>query len=59
MDPLAEMFKSLGNPEVTAELKRTIADDVLKEAADRSVEQLAQQENETLLGLLQLRARHS
>jgi len=26
MDPLAEMFKSLGNPEVTAELKRTIAD---------------------------------
>jgi 3-hydroxyacyl-CoA dehydrogenase len=59
MDPLAGMFKSLGNPEVTAELKRTIVDDVLKEAADRSVEQLAQQENETLLGLLQLRARHS
>ena len=59
MDPLARMFKSLGNPEVTAELKRTIADDVLKEAADRSVEQLAQRENETLLGLLQLRARHS
>ena len=59
MDPLAEMFKSLGNPEVTAELKRTIADDVLKEAADRSVEQLAQQENETLLGLLRLRAQHA
>jgi 3-hydroxyacyl-CoA dehydrogenase len=59
MDPLAGMFKTLGNPEVTAELKQTIVDGVLKEAADRSVEQLAQQENETLLGLLQLRARHS
>src|SRR5216683_1557738 len=59
MDPLAEMFKALGNPEVAAQLKQTIADGVLKEAANRSVEQLAQQENETLLGLLQLRARHS
>jgi carnitine 3-dehydrogenase len=59
MGPLAEMFKSLGNPEVTAELKQTIAAGVLKEAADRSVVQLAQQENETLLGLLQLRARRS
>jgi hypothetical protein len=59
MDPLAEMFKSLGNPEVTPEIKRTIADGVLKEANGRPVAQLAQQENETLLGLLQLRARHS
>ena len=59
MGPLAEMFKTLGNPEVTAELKQTIVDGVLKEAADRSVEQLAERENETLLGLLQLRALHS
>jgi len=59
MDPLAAMFKSLGNPEVTPQLKQRIADGVLKEAADRPVEQLAQQENEMLLGLLQLRARHS
>src|SRR6266404_3119315 len=59
MDPLGGMMKTLGNPEITPELKRTIADAVLQEAADRSVEQLAQQENETLLGLLQLRARHS
>jgi 3-hydroxyacyl-CoA dehydrogenase len=59
MDPLAEMFKTLGNPEVTAQLKQTIADGVFKEAANRSVEQLAQQENETLLGLLRLRAQHA
>ena len=59
MDPLAAMFKSLGNPEVTPQLKQRIADGVLKEAADRSVEQLAQQENETLLGLLRLRAQHA
>jgi carnitine 3-dehydrogenase len=59
MDPLAEMFKTLGNPEVTAQLKQTIADGVLNEAANRSVEQLAQQENEILLGLLRLRAQHA
>src|ERR1700682_5457143 len=59
MGPLAAMFKSLGNPEVTPKLKQRIADGVLKEAADRSVEQLAQQENETLLGLLRLRAQHA
>jgi hypothetical protein len=59
MDPLAAMFKSLGNPEVTPQLKQRIADGVLKEAADRSVEQLARQENETLLGLLRLRAQHA
>jgi carnitine 3-dehydrogenase len=59
MDPLAEMFKTLGDPEVSAQLKQTIADGVLKEAVDRSVEQLAQQENEALLGLLRLRAQHA
>jgi carnitine 3-dehydrogenase len=59
MDPLAAMMKALGNPEITPELKQTIVDDVLKEAADRSVEQLAQREDETLVGLLQLRAQHT
>jgi len=55
MDPLGGMMKTLGNPEITPALKKTIADGVLKEAADRSVEQLAKEENELLLGLLRLR----
>jgi len=56
MDPMAAMFKVLGNPDVTPELKKTIADGVSQEAAGRSVEQLAQEENASLVKLLQLRA---
>jgi len=59
MDPLGGMMKTLGNPEITPALKKTIADGVLKEAANRSVEQLANQENELLLGLLRLRNQHA
>jgi 3-hydroxyacyl-CoA dehydrogenase len=55
MDPLVGMMKSLGNPEVTAEVKQTIIEGVLREAGDRSVEQLAQEENRVLVGLLKLR----
>ena len=56
MDPLAAMMKTLGNPEITAELKQTITEGVLREAGNRSVEQLAQEESDMLLGLLRLRA---
>ena len=57
MDPLIALMKNLGNPEVTTELKQTIIEGVMQEAGNRSVEQLAQEENETLLGLLNLRAK--
>jgi carnitine 3-dehydrogenase len=56
MDPMAAMMKNLGNPEITAELKQTIVQGVLREAGNRSVEQLAQEESDMLLGLLRLRA---
>jgi 3-hydroxyacyl-CoA dehydrogenase len=56
MDPLAAMMKTLGNPELTSELKQTITQGVLREVGDRSVEQLTQEESEMLLGLLRLRA---
>jgi 3-hydroxyacyl-CoA dehydrogenase len=59
MDPLAGMIKTLGNPEITPELKRTISEGVLKEAGNRSVEQLAHEENKLLVGLLRLRAKAS
>ena len=51
MDPLAAMMKTLGNPEITAELKETITQGVLREAGNHSVEQLVQEESDMLLGL--------
>jgi len=56
---LAPVFKSLGNPAINAELKQKIAQGVLQEAGPRSVEQLAKDENEVLVGLLGLRASHA
>ena len=56
MDPMVGMFKALGTPDVTPGLKQMIAEGVLEEAGGRSVDQLAQEENELLVGLLRLRA---
>ena len=56
MDPLEGMFKSLGTPKITPDLKKTISDGVLTEAAGRPVEQLAKEENDVLVGLLALRS---
>jgi carnitine 3-dehydrogenase len=57
MDPLVGLMKTLQMPDVTVELKQTVADAVLKEADSRTVQQLAQKENEVLVGLLALRAK--
>jgi 3-hydroxyacyl-CoA dehydrogenase len=59
MNPLAAMIKDLGNPDVTPELKQTIVEGVLHEAGNRSVQELAQEENKLLIELLRLRARAS
>jgi carnitine 3-dehydrogenase len=56
MEPLAGMFKALGNPTVTPELKQMIVDGVMREAGNRSVDELAQAENELIIGLLRARA---
>jgi hypothetical protein len=56
MGPLAGMMKALGTPNITPQLKQTIIDGVLREAANRSVDQLAKKENEVIIGLLRLRA---
>jgi carnitine 3-dehydrogenase len=56
MEPLAGMMKVLGTPNITPELKQTVIDGVLHEAAGRSVAQLAKKENEVIIGLLRLRA---
>jgi 3-hydroxyacyl-CoA dehydrogenase len=56
MDPLAGMMKSLGHPGITPELKQTIVEGVLRAAGKRPVDELAQEENELLIGLLRSRA---
>jgi 3-hydroxyacyl-CoA dehydrogenase len=56
MDPLAGMMKVLGTPNITPELKQKVIDGVTREAANRSVDELAQAENEVIIGLLRLRA---
>jgi hypothetical protein len=56
MDPLTAMIKTLGTPDVTPELKQTIVEGVLREAGNRSVDDLAQEENGLLIGLLRSRA---
>ena len=56
MDPLAGMMKVLGTPNITPELKQKVIDGVMREARNRSVDELAQDENEVIIGLLQLRA---
>jgi carnitine 3-dehydrogenase len=58
MDPLAGMIKVLGTPDITPELKQTIVEGVLEKTGNRSVDQLAQEENELLVGLIRLRAQH-
>jgi carnitine 3-dehydrogenase len=57
MPPLTALIGSLATPDVTDALKQTVVDGVLHEVGERSVDQLANQENEVLLGLLALRSK--
>ena len=52
------LMKSLAMPDVKDELKKTVVDGVLAEAGARTLEQLAQDENEVIMGLLKLRAQN-
>jgi 3-hydroxyacyl-CoA dehydrogenase len=53
--PMARWWKDLGKPEFTEKLKQTIIDGTLEQAGDRSVEQLAREGDEMVLGLIRLR----
>jgi hypothetical protein len=55
MPPLEGMMKALGTPNITPELKQKVISGVMREAAGRTVDQLAQEENRVLIGLLKLR----
>jgi carnitine 3-dehydrogenase len=55
MGPLEGMMKDLRMPDITPALKQTVIDGVAKESGSHSVEQLADDENDVILGLLALR----
>ncbi len=55
MPPLEGMTRALGTPNITPELKQKVINGVMREAAGRPVDQLAQEENRVLIGLLKLR----
>jgi 3-hydroxyacyl-CoA dehydrogenase len=58
--PLVGLWKDLGPlTEFTPQVKQTIIDGVLQEAAGRSIDQLAEERDEVLLGLLALRTKQA
>jgi carnitine 3-dehydrogenase len=57
MGPLEGMMKALGTPDITPDLKETVANEVMRIAGNRTVEQLAAEENEVLTELLSSRAK--
>jgi carnitine 3-dehydrogenase len=57
MPPLQGMMADLKMPDITPALKQTVIDGVLREANGHSVEQLADEENDVMLGALALRAK--
>jgi carnitine 3-dehydrogenase len=55
--PMTAWWKVLGSPELTPELQRKLIEGVHAEAGARSVDELAAERDEVLLGLIQLRAK--
>src|SRR6516165_756891 len=59
LNPTAEMMNALGTPDITPELRQEIIDGVTREAAGRSVDQLAKYESQVIVGLMSLRGIHA
>ena len=57
-DGLMHLASTQVMPDVNDELKKTIVDGVLAEAGDRTLDQLAQDENEVMLAAMKLRTQH-
>jgi carnitine 3-dehydrogenase len=55
--PLTAWWKTLGNPELTPEVQKKLIDSVHTEVGSRSIDSLAAERDEMLLGLLELRSR--
>src|ERR1700750_591719 len=56
MPPLEGLMGALTGPQVDDALKEKVINGVMREAAGRSVDELAREENRVLIGLLKLRA---
>jgi len=54
--PLTAWWKVLGSPELTPELRQKLVDGVKAEAGSRSIQELAEERDRVLLGILALRA---
>jgi 3-hydroxyacyl-CoA dehydrogenase len=54
--PMTAWWKVLGSPVLTPELQQTLIDGLHAEVGSRSIDELAAQRDEVLLGLLELRA---
>jgi 3-hydroxyacyl-CoA dehydrogenase len=55
--PMTAWWKSLGNPVLTPEVQKKLIDSVHTEVGSRSIDSLAIERDEMLLGLLELRIR--
>ena len=55
--PLTAWWKVLGSPELTPELQQKLIEGVHAEVGSRSIDDLAAERDEVLLGLLELRAK--
>src|SRR5262249_10552797 len=55
--PMSAWWKVLGSPVLTPEVQKKIADGLHAEVGSRSIDELAAQRDEVLLGLLELRRR--
>lgn len=57
--PMAAWWKTLGSPEITPEFQRKLIDSVHAEVGSRSIEELATERDELLIGLVELRNKRS
>lgn len=55
--PVTAWWKVLGSPELTPEVQKKLIDGLHEEVGSRSIDELATQRDEVLLGLLELRAK--
>ena len=57
--PFTATWKTLGTPELTPEVQKKLIDGVHAEVGSRTIQELEAERDETLLGLLELRAKRS
>ena len=57
--PMTAWWKALGQPVLTPEVRKKLIDSVREEVGSRSIDELAKERDEMLLGLLELRTRSS